>query len=233
MVKYMGKKADNMRYERKFNVRHETFYSIEQIVKLHPAGFTEIFPERRVNNIYFDSYNYQAFNDNIAGISKRVKLRVRWYGDFFGLVKKPVLEYKLKNNLAGSKRHYPLSEFNFDKNFSFDELKKVLKSTNHPESVINTFCSLNPTLLNSYTRKYYLSADTNYRLTLDRNLHYYKIDNHSNLFLKHVKDRENTVIELKYHWKLDDEAQRISHWLKFRMTKKSKYVTGILNLFVS
>jgi len=38
---------------------------------LHPAGFTESFPGRWVNNVYFDTYDYLAFRLNTDGASQR------------------------------------------------------------------------------------------------------------------------------------------------------------------
>ena len=42
------------RYERKFLVEALNRFDIEAIIKMHPSGFSEIYRERYINNIYFD-----------------------------------------------------------------------------------------------------------------------------------------------------------------------------------
>ena len=46
---------NKFRYERKFLIQDATRSEVERSIKLHPALFSEIFHERSVNNIYFDS----------------------------------------------------------------------------------------------------------------------------------------------------------------------------------
>jgi hypothetical protein len=43
------------RYERKFVISNLDIHEIEQVVKLNPKMFFEIFHKRRVNNIYLYS----------------------------------------------------------------------------------------------------------------------------------------------------------------------------------
>ncbi len=64
--------------------------------KLSSLLLSKSYPDRWVNNIYFDNINLDLFNQSIEGISKRSKVRLRWYGDFHSL-KDPVLEIKSKS----------------------------------------------------------------------------------------------------------------------------------------
>lgn len=96
------------RKERKFVVSGKSATAVEFFIKVHPAMFSQPFPPRFVNNIYFDSKDFHNYGDNVIGTANRVKFRIRWYGEQFGYIKKPVLEIKIKKGLAGSKRHYPL-----------------------------------------------------------------------------------------------------------------------------
>ena len=36
------------------------------------------------------------FFDNVYGNVNKIKPRIRWYGELFGLVEHPILEYKIK-----------------------------------------------------------------------------------------------------------------------------------------
>jgi len=72
--------SDN-RFERKFSITNLTHYEIQHIVCNHPYAFTEIYTERNVNNIYFDSSFLTNYYDNVDGLSNRIKVRIRWYGE--------------------------------------------------------------------------------------------------------------------------------------------------------
>ena len=99
------------RYERKFFITELSQYEVECIVKIHPAIFSEIHHKRFVNNIYFDSYNLKNFRENIEGATDRIKIRIRWYGDLFGYIKKPVLEIKIKKEFLNKKISIPIKPF--------------------------------------------------------------------------------------------------------------------------
>lgn len=219
---------NNFRYERKFTV--PTRFSIKTIqhsIKKNKALFREVFYKRKVNNIYFDTVGYNDYHDNVLGVSDRKKIRIRWYGDTLGEIKKPVLEIKIKKGIVGDKWSYKLKPFTLDNNFTSEQIQNVFKDSNLPVPILESVKMVFPTLLNSYNRKYFLSADNKYRVTLDFDLLYYKIDNRFNNFkLKPVAD-ENKIIELKYELKDDTDANKISTQFPFRLSKNSKYVNGV------
>jgi hypothetical protein len=90
---------------------------------------------------------------------------------------------------------------------------------------------VSPTLLNSYKRRYFMSADNKFRITLDYNLLYHKIDKRFNTFnFKKPTADENKIIELKYGLQDDVLAHNISTEFPFRLNKNSKYVNGVNTL---
>ena len=101
--------ANKYRYERKFLIRDLSVQEIETIIKLHPNFFSEIYYQRNVNNIYFDSLELESYQDNVTGSAQRVKTRIRWYGELFGLIEKPVLELKIKSGFLGRKESFHIS----------------------------------------------------------------------------------------------------------------------------
>lgn len=217
------------RYERKFHVRNLSYSEIVNIIKMHPAGFRHHHPARSINNIYFDTYGYTAAIENIEGIAKRVKTRIRWYGESFGVVSNPMLEFKIKNGFIGRKESYALSGFTFDEEFTADRCSDYISICKLPDAVSLRLSYLTPTLFNSYNREYLLSADGAFRLTIDNHMSYYKISsNHNNFLFKNV-DRQSTILELKYDEEYDSLAERITSRFPFRVSKSSKYVTGIIN----
>ena len=42
---------------------------------------TKKFSDRSINSLYFDNLNQELARDNLAGISNRCKVRLRYYGD--------------------------------------------------------------------------------------------------------------------------------------------------------
>jgi len=236
MVSSMGKAANKSlyRYERKFVVNGTYYAKLEKMIKLHSALFSEIFYPRYINNIYFDNFNYQNFTDNVEGSSDRIKVRIRWYGDLLGFIEKPVLELKIKRATAGRKDSFKLASFTMDDRTNIQSLREVFDKSNLPVHINELVKEVYPTLLNRYHRKYFLSGDKNFRVTIDSELEYYNIQNHFNYFINKVADKDSTIIELKYAYDLDTKANNISTLFPFRMTKSSKYVNGverILNIF--
>ena len=127
---------EDARYEKKFPVFDFDIQDVKSIIKLHPAMFSEIFYKRKINNIYFDSINFKNYHEHLSGISKRLKIRVRWYGKTFGIVKDPVLEIKIKNNELGKKSRFALKSFRLDKSFSLNAFYKIIfLNSNLPEFV--------------------------------------------------------------------------------------------------
>lgn len=225
---FLLEKKHNYRYERKFTVPDNfKLATVEQQVKHNSFLFREIFYERQVNNIYFDTLGYNDYFDNVLGVSDRKKIRIRWYGDIHGEIVKPVLEIKIKKGLVGDKWSYKLSPFVLDNQFTSDTIQKVFRNSNLPAPILESVKGVYPTLLNSYSRRYYLSANSKFRITLDFDLLYYKIDKRFNNFsLAPAKD-PNKIVELKYGLEGDREATEVSTQFPFRLNKNSKYVNGV------
>lgn len=221
-------KKHNFRFERKFTVPDAyTLREIEQITKNNSFLFREVFHERQVNNIYFDTVGYNDYFDNVLGVSNRKKIRIRWYGDTFGEIKKPVLEIKIKKGLVGDKWSYKLKPFVLNNDFTNETIMEVFSHSNLPLPILESTKMVFPTLLNSYSRRYFLSANNKFRVTLDFNLVYHKIDKRFNNFSRKFESDPNKIVELKYALEDDDQANRISTQFPFRLNKNSKYVNGV------
>lgn len=207
-----------MRFERKYRVENLSIGHIIQIIKSHPAGFYEVFPKRNVNNIYFDTPNFECLNDNLAGVSHRKKYRARWYGEVVEQIAKPKLEIKYKENMLGGKHFLPLEDFSLSNLSSLS--KQVEQLVPHP-------FVLQPVLLNSYTRTYWETRCGRFRITIDSELHFHSLL-HSPNFHKYMHEDKAFVIELKYDATEEKQVDRITRYLPFRLSKNSKYVTGVL-----
>ncbi len=213
------------RYERKFRTEQLSKKEIEMIIKSNPALFREEYPERIVNNIYFDSEDLDHYLGNIDGDRQRFKVRIRWYGELNKVVKKPILELKIKDGLLGSKLSFPLKQFKFkDWKSVLSLIKTVFSKSDLPNWLIERLKQMRPSLLNNYRRKYFISSDKKHRITLDWDLRFYPF---SSFFLKNFERDDAVIVELKYVSGEDCSASFISNQFPFRLTKNSKYVCGI------
>jgi SPX domain protein involved in polyphosphate accumulation len=215
------------RYERKFVVPGIDKYEIETHLKMHPAMFSEIFTERSINNIYLDWPGLSSFWENIIGQSQRLKVRIRWYGNLVGFIEKPVLELKVKNGYLGGKLSFPLASFSLDSKLRLEDIISIIENSAIPNLIKPDMSNLRLSLLNSYKRKYFLSSDKKFRVTIDSNLNYYSIKNRENEFKSRPFSNESLIVEMKYEQGSDNEAHLISERFVFRNTKSSKYVEGI------
>ncbi len=218
------------RYERKFRVTSVTSHEVLRLVRRHPAIFREPFPPRFVNNIYLDNEDRDAFRDNVVGCQSRVKVRVRWYGEPFGEIERPVLELKIKDGLIGWKKQYSLAPMVVTSGFCQTRMLDTFRTSEIPPPLALALQAISPSLLNRYRRRYFLSADGRYRVTVDTAMQFYPIKRYANLFLANVINHDESVLELKYDRAHADDADRVSTWFPFRLTKNSKYVDGLETL---
>ncbi|MBL4709262.1 MAG: polyphosphate polymerase domain-containing protein [Flavobacteriales bacterium] len=218
---------ETARFERKFVLENQSLAFAENMIKMNCGAFRDIYKKRTINNIYFDTPNLTNYYDNHFGKSNRTKIRIRWYGDTFGEIKRPILEFKMKFGAAGKKKSFPLKSFTLNDRFTKSDWLKLFNASDLPEFVLLELKSNIPTLLNSYERKYFQSFDALFRFTLDYNLSFFNIRLNNNRFLEKSFKEPTKIIELKYDLKNDRLVKNISSTLPIRLNKFSKYVRGI------
>lgn len=215
-----------MRYERKFLIENLSRQAVESMIGQHPAAFREVYQARRVNSLYFDTYDFTDLTDNVEGNSDRQKYRIRWYGAQTEVLQQPFLEVKKKIGLLGAKERFPLQDF------EWAQLKAGTAFTNEiaaqlPPLHAFALRARRPSLYVAYERRYWLSQDGTYRLTLDWDMCYAQ-PRSPLAFVS--KDKKSLILELKYEEADDRRAERISSWFPFRVTKSSKYGMGIVSV---
>lgn len=241
MVKSMEKAADslsqnpavisNLRFERKFVFQNTSFDHILQQVYRHSYGFKEVFHKRKINNIYFDTANYNFYKQNVEGVANRKKLRLRWYGDRTAQIENPTIEIKKKMGEVGDKDSFRLKGISLDlTSMNANAVQKCLiANTQELVGLNHSLKALHPTLLNTYERRYFLSFCGRYRITIDFNQAFYNPNyqtfKQSELLLNDI------VLELKYAVEDDADARQVSQQIRTRLSKNSKYVTGINMLY--
>lgn len=154
------------RHEIKMVTEHWHLHDVESWIRLHRAAFLPTYPQRQVNNIYFDTPDLSSVVENLAGMAERRKLRLRWYGDEWTAVE-GILEHKCKRDLAGWKIQYPLTTQKDLTRMSWSDLVKSIEDDVNDELKHQLRMKWRPILINSYQRRYYISANQKVRATVD------------------------------------------------------------------
>ncbi|MFL2765702.1 MAG: polyphosphate polymerase domain-containing protein [Paracoccaceae bacterium] len=218
------------RYEIKYAIDGLGIEELHSMLKMHPMHFRPVYSKRQINNIYFDTWDLSAFIDNIEGERNRKKVRLRWYGQLNDISIKPILEVKQKSGMLGWKERYEVEpiDVDFKKKIETSQLLKFeggLRDNILQVSGVD-LAFLKPTLLNNYEREYYLTADDNFRLTIDTNLQFFDI-NPLRIFSGMPFQQDRIVVELKFLEEYYEMAEFVTSRLPTRLTKSSKYVVGI------
>ncbi|MCP3917134.1 MAG: VTC domain-containing protein [bacterium] len=216
------------RYERKFYVGELSRAEVEMLVALNPAVFSTIFYPRSVNNIYLDTWSKESLNDNLIGSGQdRVKTRIRWYGALFGEVRAPKLELKIKHGHVNRKVTFELAPFTMKHGLRAADLHSLLRRADIPDALLQDLLKLEPALVNRYRRSYFRSFDRAFRVTVDSDLEFYAAEPRENTFPPTRPGPAGIIVELKYAEEIDSRADQVTQGLPFRLTRSSKYATGV------
>ena len=219
------------RYERKFRVDHGDEHGVRAVVWSHPSMFVQAYPPRFVNNIYLDSEGMQNYLASMSSVGNNRKVRLRWYGDLFGTIDEPVLEFKIKRGSVGVKEQHPFPSFRLGPGFCNSHFKRALREADIPHAVKVRLVDLNAVLLNRYYRWYFATLDGGYRITVDAKMEYRSVNRlRSNSVHQHV-DHSSIIVELKHQVGWEGLADGIAGFFPYRVTKISKYVQGIERVF--
>ena len=199
------------RFERKFVFKQTSAKNIEILIKLNKVGFYEIFYERYINNIYFDTINFDNYYDNIDGVSDRVKHRIRWYNNFFLNSKDAVFEIKRRKGLLVNKETLLLDNFHLNENINISKYLNQKCEVQKKELIHNH--NLFPVLINRYKRRYFLSRDKKFRATIDSNIEAYK----ANIYLK----------QLQFYYKYCESLFTLENDLLFAVRAPRQYLFDI------
>ncbi len=214
------------RYERKLLVEEIDAHQVRAMVRAHPCCFREPYPPRYVNNVYLDTVDLDNYFDNINGALERRKVRVRWYGEFLGPIAQPVLEFKIKQGMVGTKEQYPLAPFVLDETFSTRTMQELFKRSELPPLVRSFLGDLQAVIFNRYYRYYFATTDGRYRATIDCEMSFANVRRPRAATCRH-EDRCRVIVELKYQPVDEQYADRIAGYFPFPVARNSKYVQGV------
>jgi len=220
------------RYEIKFIAYEHEFNRLLQWIRMNRAGFISPYPDRRINNVYFDTQDCKAYAENLSGASSRRKVRYRWYSDHEKgenlQINSGVLEVKCKRNYFGWKQNHKVSSPPDKGGSSWREIRSniLAELSDNGKRILRN--NPNPVLINQYDRKYFVTHDGVVRLTIDRN---------QNVWDQRYKPKPNykyranlcktLVVEFKFARGDQDYASELIQGIPLRVSRNSKYMIGV------
>tara|TARA_B100001027_G_C16247763_1_gene322841 strand:+ start:58 stop:732 length:675 start_codon:yes stop_codon:yes gene_type:complete len=209
------------RFERKWLFRSNNYLALINSLIRSKLFFRTQFPLRKVNSIYFDTYDYNSIRENLDGVSNKKKIRIRWYGDK-NTTKNPIIETKSKKGFETKKESMPIRELNGLKVFNLKNLE-ILKETIN--SKLKQKRIIYPVLTTHYEREYFISLNGKIRATIDYDLKSVFLNNLSQIDI--IKNFKNIcILELKYSTSLDKYVRDNLKDISLRLSKNSKFVNS-------
>lgn len=202
--------------------------SEKYIVKLFRfLKFKEIYHKRKINSVYFETFDFKDLLNTIDGEKNRSKLRLRWYGKLFNDSTVPVLENKIKINNQNFKIKEELNKVNFFNNISVEKISDLIEKSNIDEKIKLKCKTRKPNILISYERQYFMFK--NIRITLDDklfSLNFYRKKKIEKSDM--IKRKKFCIVELKYKDDDYEDVIKITSNFKNRVRKFSKYEYSLI-----
>ena len=190
----------SFRKEKKFRLSKFDFDILKN--KLRLKGMQPLLAKRVINSLYYDTANWNMFNDSEEGLLPRKKVRIRWYDD----IRKASNEVKISSNEG---RFKTISSANMTSELTL------------PQSLYEpSYGVIYPSILVSYSREYF--SFESIRITFDSNIKY--VNYRQSEKIAH-KDGE-CVMEIKTS--IDNPDDYLESVLPFPTSRFSKYSRGLL-----
>ena len=219
--------GDEERHEVKFAAYAIQKPVLENWLRLHPAGFISAFPDRQVNNVYFDTVDYRAYAENLAGVSERSKVRFRWYGN--SLAPAPgSLEVKMKRNHFGWKHRYKITAAPYAENDGWSDIRSALRRQLPMDGRLWLDQNPLPVMINRYSRQYFVTADGLIRATIDSQQKVYdqRSGDLPNFDVAAIT-QDTLVVEFKFSRSSRPDAVKMLETIPLRIGRHSKYMNAV------
>jgi hypothetical protein len=166
--------------------------------------------------------------ENISGVSKRKKYRLRWYDN---KTFKPIFEKKIRNGRIGSKNSFKIKNLS-EKVIEKTPIKKLSELIfNSLKNDYNYYMSYHyePIILINYQREYYRNRN-GIRLTIDKNINFKQIRSNKTINQSKKIKHHSYIMELKFDIEKKDILKQLIQNLNLRWERNSKYLTGLSRL---
>ena len=218
--------SSDYRYEIKFVLDNSRLSDAMQWLYNETTAI-KTYDNRKVNSIYFDDVGFSSVRDNLAGISQRNKLRLRWYGEQKHTL--PIFEVKTKNGRLGCKTTYPIQSIeNSLMKLNIDKItSKCISGLEEQNIVFDEH--LVPTLQVNYEREYYETHE-GIRITIDQNIQFSDTQLHTTLDENNSFPYPFSVMEIKFKPSMKNTVAKLIKPLHITPKRHSKYLVGLAML---
>lgn len=186
-----------------------------------------------IHSLYFDDYKDTCAKENEAGISKRYKYRIRYYGNNTDFLK---LECKEKLNSRCHKKSAVITRDMYEKIIDGRADELYWETENH---LVKVFCTrimtrlFKPKAIIDYERSAYIEEITNIRITFDKNI---SVSNEVGQFLSRnytrylIQEKKEHILEVKFDYMLPAYIKSIVTNKNLQQSSASKYYLGRLTM---
>lgn len=191
---------------------------------LRKGIFRRAYQPRKISSVYLDDLDYTAAQDNLDGIGKRVKYRIRWYDNE---AENCTFEIKIKSGRLGSKL---TSKFNhsiedFINSNGRVRTEQLISIEAIQESGFGILMDI-PVIQVNYEREYF-STNSDIRVTLDQNLSFNDLTRHGPNPRSINVVSNKIIVEFKFAPTQEQDVAEILKDSPFYPQRNSKYVLGL------
>lgn len=212
-----------MRHELKFVCEERARPRLLAELRLLPDCLQVAHPPRIVQSIYFDTADRVALHENLAGVSRRQKLRFRWYGASATAVVGQ-LEYKRRRADLGDKLVHAFDTPIDIEGSTRGDFTKVIRAAS-PLEWRARLDGREPVVWIRYRRDYLATPDGAVRVTIDRDFAAFELRLG---FVLAPRDRVRLprvlIVEAKAGRGHYDRVRAIVNTLRIPRSKCSKFV---------
>lgn len=200
-------------------------FLLDRALALSRFSFIRTYPNRIVNSVYFDTFDFKNLEDSLEGGSIRRKTRIRWYGEQKDETS-ATLEIKLKRGHLSWKKFckdaYTIKPRSRD--------WKMFLSRNLDKSATRFHIDhLFPKSIVSYHRSYFASCDGRIRITIDQKLKTFMQHSHFHRNLEHARQHSEIIVwEVKIAENDQPLLKELLKDLPFSPQRFSKYCESVI-----
>lgn len=179
-----------------------------------------------VRSVYFDDPRLSACRANLAGLSRRRKVRLRWY-DALRPDRRFFFEIKWRHGCVTGKHRLQMESDRPLHCLPYRHIVDGLLDSLPPRYVGDVVAYSQPVMIVQYQREHFASDDGCLRVTLDYDLAYYDQTGKRLMATAFVRRLDDLVVlEGKSPVGRESELRRLFHPFAPRMGSCSKYVHG-------
>ena len=219
---------DFIRRETKVPLQHDQYQEfVSALINsgVHPR---KTYADRVVHSAYLDTIEFDNYLDNVSGVSRRNKIRMRWYDEKVDHI---LLEIKTKMNKVSGKRVIEMTNPSKNVPINHNEMCALFRNNRSnlplPEGIL---ASHRLVLEVEYLRSYF-ELKKNIRMTIDKNIRYRRLFPRRGLGMK--RSPVDRVVEFKYSVEIENDFRNLLQHFPFRAFRHSKYVVGMDTVGVS